>query len=222
MSLWNTRNKALAEFDGALRNEAEVLREAFELLDECVARLETEHGAEPYAKVCALTLIKGRNLLLGSYSLSIDGLAQEAGALLRPFIEAFEKMVYFNADPSRIEEAIDGRLPKAGEIAKRIEGQFKTLREHLNEHSSHFGFTDDSANHLIDWNTLKLKRVQPYSRKVLRTNLKNIFTFLVFLNVQAVNCLGNLSDNSVNELADRGEACKKKGFELFDRPLDEM
>lgn len=148
MSLWNTRNKAIAEFDGPLKVEAEVLNEAFDLLDECVVRLEAEHGSEPYSRVCALTLIKGRNLLLGSYGLSLDGLAQEAGALLRPFIEVFEKMVYFNEDPSRIEEAIEGRLPKAGEIAKRIQGQFKALREHLNEHSSHLGFTDDSANHV--------------------------------------------------------------------------
>ena len=218
MSLWNTRNKAVSEFDGALKNEAEVLLEAFDLLDECIARLETEHGEEPYARVCALTLIKGRNLLLGSYSLSIDGLAQEAGALLRPFIEAFEKMVYFNEDPSRIAEAIDGRLPNAGEIAQRIEGQFKALREPLNQHASHFGLTYDSAKHLIDWNTLTLKPVQPYSRKVLRTNLKSIFTFLVFLNVQAVDCLCNLNDKSANEIADSCEKCKLKSFELFDGP----
>lgn len=111
-------------------------------------------------------------------------------------------------------------MPKAGEIAKRIQGQFKTLREHLNENASHFGLTYDSAKHLIDWTTLKLKRVQPYSRKVLRTNLKNIFTFLVFLNVQALECLGNLSDNSENKIADTIEACKKKGFQLFDRTAE--
>jgi hypothetical protein len=127
-------------------------------------------------------------------------------------------MVYFNEDPKRIEEALDGRLPKAGEIAKRIQGQFKGLREHLNQNASHFGLTYESTKHLIDWNTLKFKPVQPYSRTVLRTNLKSIFTFLVFLNVQAVDSLCNLRDNSVNELASRGEACKKKGFELFDRP----
>jgi hypothetical protein len=220
MSLWDTRNKAIDELDGALKNEAEVLREAFDLLDDCIARLETEHGAEPYSRVCALTLIKARNLLLGSYSLSIDGLAQEAGALLRPFIEAFEKMVYFNEDRSRIEEAIDGRLPTAGEIAKRIQGQFKGLREHLNQNSSHFGLTYESARHLIDWNTLKFKPVQPYSRKVLRTNLKSIITFLVFLNVQAIDCLFNLGDESVKEITGKCEASKAKGFELFDRPAD--
>lgn len=180
MSLWNTRSKAIAELDGVLKNEAEVLREAFALLDECIARLETEHGSVPFARVRALTLIKGRNLLLGTYSLAIDGLAQEAGALLRPFIEAFEKLVYFNEDPSRIEKAINGLLPSAGEIAKRIQGKFKALRVHLNQHSSHFGLTYDSAKHLIDWNTSKLKLVQSFSRKVLRTNLKSIFTFLVF------------------------------------------
>lgn len=216
MCLWNTRNTAIAELEDGLKNEAEMLDEAFELLDECIARLETGYNTEPYARVCVLTLIKARNLLLGSYSLAIDGLAQEAGALLRPFIEAFEKMVYFNEDPSRIEEAIDGHLPRAGEIAKRIKGQFKPLREHLNQHSSHFGLTYESAKHLIDWNTLRFKLVQPYSAKVLRTNLKSIFTFSVFLNVQAVECLSNLTDTFVNEIAVRCEACKTKGFELFD------
>jgi hypothetical protein len=220
MSLWETRNDAVVDLDGALKNEAGVLREAFELLDECITHLETDNGSTPYARVCALTLIKARNLLLGSYSLSIDGLAQEAGALLRPFIEAFEKMVYFNEDPSRIDEAIDDRLPTAGEIAKRIQGQFKTLREHLNQHSSHFGLTYESARHLINWNTLKFKLVQPYSRKVLRTNLKSIFTFLVFLNVQAVDCLGNLNNKSAKKIADACEACKTKGFELFDKSVN--
>lgn len=102
MSLWNTRNQAIAECDGPLKVEAEVLSEAFDILDECIVRLETEHGSEPYSKVCAVTLIKGRNLLLGSYSLSLDGLAQEAGALLRPLIEVFEQMVYFNEDPNEL------------------------------------------------------------------------------------------------------------------------
>lgn len=218
MTLWNTRNEAVATLESLMKNESEALYEAFELLDECTVRLEADHGTEPYARVRLLTLIKARNLLLGSYSLAIDGLAQEAGALLRPFIEAFEKMVYFNEDPSRIQEAIEGRLPNAGEIAKRIKGKFKPLREHLNQHSSHFGFTYESAKHLIDWNTLKFKLVQPYSSKVLRSNLKSIFTFLVFLNVQAVECLSNLGDDSVDEIAVRCEACKTRGFELFDRP----
>jgi hypothetical protein len=100
MTLWNTRDKAIQELGGLLKDEAEVLCQAFSLLDDCIARLESEHSSEAFSRVCALTLIKARNLLLGSYSLSIDGLAQEAGALLRPFIEAFEQMVYFNEDPN--------------------------------------------------------------------------------------------------------------------------
>ena len=218
MSLWNTRNEALREFDRKLKDEANALQNAFDLLDECITRLETEYNSESYAKVCALTLTKARNLLLGSYSLSLDGLAQEAGALLRPFIEAFELMVYFNQDPSRTEEAINNRLPIPGEIAKRIQGQFKELRNYLNAHSSHFGLTTDSTKHLIDWSTLKLKRIQPHNAKVLRTNLKSIFTFLIFLNVQAIECLFNLGDESVEQIADRSEACKVRGFDVFDRP----
>lgn len=205
MSLWNTRNEALTEFDGNLKDEVNVLQNAFDLLDECITRLETEHNSESYAEVCALTLTRAGNLLLASYNLSLDGLAQEAETLLLPFIEAFELIVYFNQDPSRIEEAINNRLPIPEEIAKRIQGQFKELRNYLNAHSSHFGLTQDSTKHLINWNTLKLKR----------TNLKSIFTLLIFLNAQAIECLFNLGDKSVEQIADRGEACKVKGFDVF-------
>ena len=72
--------QAIQELGGVLQDEAEVLCQAFSLLDDCIARLETEHSSESYSRVCALTLIKARNLLLGSYSLSIDGLAQEGGS----------------------------------------------------------------------------------------------------------------------------------------------
>lgn len=126
--LWNTRNKAVTDLEGSLKLEAEVLSEAFDLLDECIARLEIEHDSEPYSRVCGLTLIKGRNLLLGSYSLSIDGLAQEAGALLRPFIEAFEKMIYFNEDPERIASSSFKRLVFGAVTTK---GGFSTTKRRI-------------------------------------------------------------------------------------------
>jgi hypothetical protein len=108
-----------------------------------------------------MTLVKARNYALGLYSLSLDGLGQEAGALLRPLVEAYEVLVYFRLDPSRASKATDDKLPSAGEIAKAISGRFKDLREYLNENASHFAFSPQSMTHLIDFRTLNWNVQQP-------------------------------------------------------------
>ena len=54
MTLWNTRDKAIQELGGLLKDEAEVLCQAFNLLDDCIARLESEHSSEAFSRVCAL------------------------------------------------------------------------------------------------------------------------------------------------------------------------
>jgi hypothetical protein len=63
-------------------------------------------------------------MTLGVYSLMLDGLGQEAGALLRPLIETLELLVYLRLEPARIDQAIEEKLPSAGQIAKKIEGEF--------------------------------------------------------------------------------------------------
>ena len=114
MTIWNTRERAYPALEGSLRPEAEVLQEVFDLVDECLDKLAQVD--RPFARLCCLLIIKARNLALGCYSLSLDALAQEAGALLRPLIEALQLLTYFRLDPSRVEEALDGRLPKAGRL----------------------------------------------------------------------------------------------------------
>jgi len=64
-------------------------------------------------------------------------------------IEALELIIYFREDPLRIEEAVQGKLPPAGVIAKKIQGRLKRLREYLNEHASHFSLTLPSVVHLV-------------------------------------------------------------------------
>lgn len=124
MSLWNTRRQAERALTEELEPFGGLLREAFSVLDDCVDRLEKLD--EPFGRVCALVLIKTRNLGLGFYSLCLDGLAQEAGALFRPFWEGLELLVYFRLEPIRINEALEERLPKAGVIAQRIEVSSRT------------------------------------------------------------------------------------------------
>ena len=118
--LWETREEALAALEGSLRQEAEILQEAFALLDECITQLLTLDTK--YTRVCAITMIKARNLELGCYSLALDGLAQEGGALFRLVVEALELLIYFWKDPSRVDEAIEGNYHQRGRLPKRSKG----------------------------------------------------------------------------------------------------
>lgn len=107
-----------------------------------------------------MTIIKGRNLGLACYSLMLDGLAQEGGAVLRPLLESIELTTYFRLDPSRVEDFLNDRLPRAGEIAQQINGRFHALRKYLNDHSSHFGLTFENIQHIVDLNTGSLRPSQ--------------------------------------------------------------
>jgi len=103
-NLCKTREEALASLEGPLRQEAAMLQDAFALMDECIAHLITRDTT--FTRVCAITMIKARNLELGCYSLALDGLAQEGGALFRLVVETLELLTYFWKDPARVEEAI--------------------------------------------------------------------------------------------------------------------
>ena len=146
--LWSTRRGSQRALEADLKPLADLLGEAFATVDECVARLDGLDSS--FGRVTALVLIKGRNLGLGCYSLSLDALAQEGGALFRPFIETVELLTYFRLDPRRVDEALEERLPKAGEIARRIGAGLKELRTYLNAHASHLSVSEHSMRHLID------------------------------------------------------------------------
>ena len=163
--MWATRRDADVALRGALKPYADLLHEAFQAIDTAGGRLEGLDG--PFGRVCALVLIKARNLALGCYSLSLDGLAQEAGALFRPLIESLELLTYLRLDPRRIREALDGKLPKAGEIASKIEGKFKELREFLNTHASHLSLSPEAMFHLVDLKSGRLRPVQAHNADVL-------------------------------------------------------
>jgi hypothetical protein len=215
-SLWNTRRQAERALTEGLEPFAGLLNEAFLALDDCVDRLERLE--KPFGRVCALVLIKARNLGLGCYSLSLDALAQEAGALFRPVLESLELLTYFRLDPTRIDEALENRLPTAGVIAQRIEGKFKGLRDYLNTHASHLSVAPEAMAHLIDFRVGRLRPVQPYKEGVLRGNLRTLLAVLIWLAIEAVNCVSVGGDNVDDDLADRVEDLKRRAFILFDQP----
>jgi hypothetical protein len=213
--LWNTRRQAERTLDKGLKPFASLLSESFSALDGCVDRLEKL--GQPFGQVCALILIKARNLGIGCYSLSLDALAQEAGALFRPALECLELLTYVRLDPgTRTAEALENRLPKAGVIAQKIEGKFKGARDHLNAHASHVSLAPEAVKHLVDFRAGRLRLIQSFNKAVLRENLRILLAILIWLAIEAVNCVTVGEGNTDNALADKVEDLKRRVFVLID------
>jgi len=213
LPLWSTRRQAEAALSGELKPFADLLGEAFAAVDSSAARLESL--GYPFGLVCAVFVIKARNLGLGCYSLSLDAVAQEAGALFRPLIEHLELLTYLKLDQARVNEALEDRLPSAGEIARRI----KSVREYLNTHASHLSLSPESIKHVVDLGAGRLRSTQPYNATVLRGNLRVLLGILVSIAIEATNCLtvgappGSIDDGHLNTV----ESLQQRAFGLIER-----
>lgn len=214
LPLWAARRQAEAALAGELTPFADLLDETFAAIDSSATRLESL--GYPFGLVCALVVIKARNLGLGCYSLSLDAVAQEAGALLRPLIEHLELLTYLKLDKTRVNEALEGRLPQAGEIAKRIEGKLKGVRGYLNEHASHFSLSFDAMKHLVDFRAGRLRLTQPHDAAVLRENLRVLLVTLVSIAIEATNCLTIGAGSIDHALLDTVENLQQRAFRLID------
>ncbi len=213
-SLWETRGISEQALGQSLRPFADVLTDAFQVVDDLVGNLELV--GTPFGRVRAAVAVKARNLALACYSLSLDGLAQESGALFRVLLESLELLQYLRDDPKRLSEALNGQLPSAGQIAKQINGRFKGLRDHLNAHASHLSLSSEAMNHLVDHSQGRLRTVQPYSERVLRTNLRTLLSMLVWLAIEAANCCSIAEGRVEDVTAGRVEDLKRRAFEIFD------
>lgn len=229
MSFWQTRADSIAALDSSLIAERDLIAEIFGLIDTCILDLE-KTADEPakkatFARVAGLTALKARNFGLAAYSLALDGLAQESGAILRPFIEAVELLRYLRCQPNAVDQAINGRLPGAGDIAQKIDGAFFGLRKYLNDNASHFKFRYDSLRHMLDFSSgARFRIVQPFRAGVLRVNLGHLFCFLTFLAIEAVNCLTETGHMPVSAeaLGARIDECRCRGLGVFRPHLEAL
>jgi hypothetical protein len=202
MNLWHARQKSLEWLATELVEQNDLINKGFEMLDRCIALLNQQSKASKdelngrFARVVNLTLAKTRNFLLGSYSMLLDAIGQEAGALLRPILEAYELLIYFRLEPSRVDQAIDGMLPNPGQIAKKTEGEFKRVRDYLNTSASHLSFNYESARHLLDYQTFEIKAIQNQTIGVFKTNLTTLNGFQLFVVAEAIKCLVIVGYNS--------------------------
>jgi len=75
MNLWMCREESNTALCSTLEPLAVLLEGAFVRVDQAVDYFQKFLLDEPAGRVCAVTVIKGRNLALGCYSLALDGLA---------------------------------------------------------------------------------------------------------------------------------------------------
>ncbi len=219
MNIWSSREKSLVWLNNILQQESKVLQEGFDYLEtimELFQRISNDEGKSQigqFCRICIVTLAKFSRLLLGCYSLVLDSLVQESGALLRLVIETYELLVYFRLDISRINEILEDKLPSAGIIAKKISGDFQDLRNYLNNNASHFSYRLESVRHLYGPNAKTIQSPLP-SPKALRKNLSLIYSFQVFMLIEAVNCLFAVGFNA-NSIRDEMEKWREKSEKIF-------
>ncbi len=215
MDIWTARTDALRYLEAQHPDKLAVLSREFDLIDLCVDVYESRAGKDVYARICGLTLLKGKHLAVGAYSLILDGLAQESGALIRPLIEYGELLTYFRMFPDKTKRAAENDLPKAGERAKAIGGMFKEFREHLNSHASHSSYSAHSLSHLVERGTFRFKKLQRAAPAVLDENLKAIATQIYFLAREGVLSLQRLSNEDFHVLAKNGDDLREELVRVF-------
>lgn len=215
MGLWRTRHHSMEMLAKEYRQQGKAIEEAFAIIDDCIDLFDRKAGHDDFHRICGLVLAKARNYALGAYGLILDGLAQEAGALVRPFIEYHELLIYFRKNPSRVQEAIDDCLPSAGKRAQLIDGSFHGFRQHLNEHASHSSFSHHALNHLLEKSEMTIRKEQPMLPKVLFRNMGDFFVQMILLGFEAVNCLQTAELGSAEAQAVAVDDLRIKGIEIF-------
>lgn len=215
MELWSTRNKALEILAGEYAPQAKAIEDLFLVIDECIELFDRRAGDDDFCRICGLTLAKARHLALGAYSLILDGLGQEAGALIRPFIEYQELLTYYRMDTSRVQQAISNDLPSAGKIAQLIEGCFQEIREHFNSHASHSSFSAHSLSHLFNMKDMKIRIEQPMLPSVLFRNMASFFVQLLLLAEEAIYCLQTYQSGYAENQACRALELRMTGRMAF-------
>jgi hypothetical protein len=219
MNIWNAREKSYAWLKRDLFLEGRIIQEGFDYLGEFVnlfekiAQSEASSEKGKSCRVWSITLAKISHLLIGCFSLILDGLAQESGALLRPIIEIYEILVYLRLDTSRLSQVIDDSLPSAGAIGKEISGDYQELRKYLNDNASHFSYKENTIRHLFDEDD-KVRSVPNHSLMVLRKNIQLLNAFQISILDEALNCL-YLIDVSNKAVGSKMEKWRKSCIDLF-------
>jgi hypothetical protein len=215
MDLWATRKASLKLLESELTEQQSSLEMAFEIIDASIDFFNEHAANDQYSRICGLTLAKARSYALGAYGMILDNLGQEAGALMRPFLEYYELLIYFAEEPNRVEQAAEDKLPTAGKRAQLINSDFKGFREYLNENASHSSYSFYSLRHQLDSESLLVKPAQQFAPKVLFRNLGDFFAQLILLCFQAAICVSIKDYESGFKLSQEAGQLRDEGGALF-------
>jgi hypothetical protein len=206
--IYKVRNQSLEWVSAALTAEntlfergLDYTRRQIEISND-LSHIERESDGGVFVRIVGSSLAKAHRFLIAIYELNLTGLAQEAGALLRPTIEIIEALLYLSKDPSRVNEVLTGTLPSAGEIGKKISGNFKNLRDYLNTNASHFSFTEESMKHIVDFDNIMVMPDPKHALKVFKANLINILLFQFLLLRASAECLATCNLEPSDEFAE--------------------
>lgn len=213
--MWQARTEALTYLRHLHPLKIAVIDDTFMLFDACIDAYKNSESQETYCRVCATSLVKAKNFALGAYSLILDGLGQEAGALIRPMIEYTELLTYFGRFPEKVQLAIDNRLPKAGERAKEIKSVYQQFRRHLNQEASHSSFSDHAIAHVFENNTGRIRKFQKMVPHILERNLRDFIVQLHLLLHEAIFSLEQVKSQDLLELAERCAGLQSTMFNEF-------
>ena len=213
--LWNTRADAILYLEKENPTKLAFLLELFDAIDRLVDCYEKHSISDTYARICGLTLLKAKHLVVGTFSLILEGLGQEAGALIRPFVEYTELLTYFRSFPDQVENVADDNFPTAGERAKAINGGYKDLRKYLNLHASHSSYSYYALSHLLELGSFKFKKSQHNVPVVLDRNFKVLSVQVWILLREATLNVKRLNLTEFNELADCVDSLHLKLLQEF-------
>lgn len=216
----------LDELDRQRKSNLECLKKQYKdvycLLEETLGIMyflcDHANDNDAYNRVIGLLLTKGILIWKSMYSITIDGHAQESGALLRYLVELFELIKYLREDETRISEVLNDKLPTAGRRAQKINGEFKFLRDYLNKNGSHLNITYDSFRHIYDSKEYMLKPTQIVSPQVLCTNAQMLCTFGYFFVFEVTVALFK-KVTVPEELIDRVDLVKEKLLDIQEETL---
>jgi hypothetical protein len=190
--IWQTQSKSWAYLTDKHPSRVSVILKCFELIDLCLDEYQASTTDGAYSRVCGLTLLKAKNFGLGAFALVLNGLGQEAGALVRPMVEYSEMLTYLEKFPEKADAAVDNKLPTAGTRAKAIDGNFKELRDYLNSHASHSSYSNYSLSHLLTPEGL-FRKYQEFVPHVVDTNVTSFAVQLLLLTREAIVALHHTS-----------------------------
>jgi len=211
--MWEEREAITKLVNLKLQNEFGLVKCQIKYMETIIELINDNKNKE---NITLLGIIFTKSYLYskGIISLFYENLALEAGALIRPAIEAYELLVYLRKYPENIKTIQNGQKIEPGKIAKKIDGTFKPLRDYLNKHSSHIDISELATNYFID-NDKNIVCHFTISSDILHDNFMFLSTILYLLSFEGAKILEKyqLLDGNGKELLVK---LQSKLYELYD------